>query len=270
MASLNVPCRAGRAGVTGSRPARRRWTAGKNSYQEPNSARSRSTHSGYAGDFVTRSRTGCSCTRRCRKSSSAGATRCARSRRGVAQRAGRGVGARPLGLGQHLAEPLEQARAGLEVVGQILAALPGLDLHGDGVVPGRERVAPRLDGERPLARPVRHDGGVPAVGARGAGLSIAQTGLGAAGRRGRRRTTLAPTASCPSRNTTAEIGTGSPTTARAGNSADTVEPTTGVTSVSPIRPTTSHTVPSGGAGPVAAVQVVARGCAAGISPFRVD
>src|SRR5207302_9554778 len=60
---------------------------------------------------------------------------------------------------------------------------------------------------------------------------------------GARTPTRAPTASRPSRMTTADTGTLSPTTARAGNSPDTVEPTTGRMSVIPNRPTTSLTVP---------------------------
>ncbi len=88
---------------------------------------------------------------------------------GVAQGPGRGQGPRPFGLGQGLGQLVEQPGPGLEVVGEVLAALPGVELGRDRVVPGAERVAPPLDRERPQARAVGDDGGVPAVGARVAG-----------------------------------------------------------------------------------------------------
>src|SRR3712207_7867435 len=46
-------------------------------------------------------------------------------------------------------DPVEQPGALLEVVGQLLGTLPGGDLDVDGVVPRRQRVAPRLDAVGP-------------------------------------------------------------------------------------------------------------------------
>ena len=88
---------------------------------------------------------------------------------GVAQRDRRRRGTWPLGFGQSLGQLVEDPRADLEVVGKILRALAGLDLDGDRVVPGRERIAPRLDDERPRARAVEDDVGLPAISADRAG-----------------------------------------------------------------------------------------------------
>ena len=60
-----------------------------------------------------------------------------------------------------------------EVVGEVLGALAGVDLLGDGVPPGQVRIVQRLDGERPAADGVRLDGAVPLVGA---GLAGAHPG----------------------------------------------------------------------------------------------
>ena len=53
--------------------------------------------------------------------------------------------------------PVQQQRAALQVVGELLRALPDLQLGFDRVQPGRPRIAPRLDAERPRALDVRHD-----------------------------------------------------------------------------------------------------------------
>ena len=78
--------------------------------------------------------------------------------RRVAQRVRRGEQQVAVGaLGGAAAHALQQPRADLEVVGQLVRALPGLELDGDGVSPGRPRVAPGVDPEGPQARLVRHD-----------------------------------------------------------------------------------------------------------------
>jgi hypothetical protein len=86
--------------------------------------------------------------------------------RGVAQRVGGAeeqVAVRT--LARTAAHPLQQPGAHFEVVGQLLGALPGRQLDGDGVPPGGPRVAPGVDAEAPQARLVGHDGGGEPVGA---------------------------------------------------------------------------------------------------------
>ena len=66
--------------------------------------------------------------------------------------------------GRHGAQrPGQHPGAVLQVVGQVLDALPGVDLHLDPVQPGGERVAPGLHRERPGALAGRHHGRVPQV-----------------------------------------------------------------------------------------------------------
>ena len=129
-------------------------------------------------------------------------------------------------------DPVEQPGALLEVVGQVLGALAGLDLHLDGVVPRRQRVAPRLDAEGPAALAVGDDGRQPAVGLRRPNLAIRTNGGVVRPRPGGVQTTFAATASWPSRKTVAVIGRCSPTTARAENDP---QDTTGATSEMPRR-----------------------------------
>jgi hypothetical protein len=84
--------------------------------------------------------------------------------RPVAQRGGGGADGVAVLLRALLGHPVEQPRALLEVVGEVLGALAGGDLHLDGVVPGGQRVAPRLDAEAPPPLAVGGDDGEPPVG----------------------------------------------------------------------------------------------------------
>ena len=83
-------------------------------------------------------------------------------------------------LGGAAAHPLQQPCAGLQVVGELLGALPGLELLRDGVAPRGPRVAPRVDAERPQPWLVGGHDGLEAVGAE-AGLLHADVVGGAAG-----------------------------------------------------------------------------------------
>ena len=77
---------------------------------------------------------------------------------GVAQALGRreqhGLVRAPIGPAP---DPLQQQRAGLQVVGEFLGALADLKFGLDRMQPGRPRIAPRLDAEGPRALGVRHD-----------------------------------------------------------------------------------------------------------------
>ena len=205
MASLNVPCRAGLAGATGSPASCAPIERGKNSYQAPYSAR------GPVDPQRVPRRGGDELAHRVVVDELLQVAGPGRGRRGARRPASvsrsaarRGDRARALVLRQRAGQLVEQPRAGLEVVGEVLAALAGLDLDRDGVVPGRERVAPRLDRER--RRPGRVGGDRRRASGRCPGapgsMRTTEAFLAAASR----TTTLAPTASWPSRNTVAVIG----------------------------------------------------------------
>ena len=79
--------------------------------------------------------------------------------RGVAQRVGRAEQqVAVVALGRPAAHPLQQPGPDLQVVGQLLGRLPGVQLDRDGVPPGRPRVAPGVHPERPQPRLVGHHG----------------------------------------------------------------------------------------------------------------
>ena len=139
---------------------------GKNSYQEPYSARSRSTQQRHRSLAVTSSRSGC----------------CAERLRDLGRRGGREPGRRPAGRSSRSAVAAASsarrpaagrghaAAARSISAGALLEHQLDVDARRDldrGVVPpGGDRVAPGLDGEGPRARRGRGDVRAPAVGAR--------------------------------------------------------------------------------------------------------
>ena len=177
---------------------------GKNSYQEPNERPLAGRPAAGSGpSAVTRSRSGC----RRSAASTSGAVRGGQPDAGAGARAsrsavddvlqqGRGrpaLGARSWRLARTAGRPPPSIELDVDA---------GRDLDLRVVPPGGHRVAPRLDVERPVALGGRGDLGGPAVGARRC------PGPSAPSRRratplGPRSTTLASTASCPSRNTVA-------------------------------------------------------------------
>ena len=113
-------------------------------------------------------------------------------------------------LGHSGGGPLMQPGALLQ---DQLGVDPGRDLDPGVVAPGGDRIAPCLDRVRPAAAAAGGDLGAPAVGAGG---EFAHRGPGARAPGGSRRTTLASTASWPSRKTVALTSKVSPPTALAG------------------------------------------------------
>ncbi len=80
-------------------------------------------------------------------------------------------------LGRAAADALEQAGPGLQVVGQLVRGLTGLELLLDGVAPRRPRVAPGVHAEAPPARRRRHDERREPVGPDAVGLHPDELGL---------------------------------------------------------------------------------------------
>ena len=247
IASAKVPCRNGSRRRRSAAPEDR----GKNSYQEPNSASGRSTQTCTAGDRVINSRIGSAASTGHRSPDSAGPIRSATADVGVAQRGDGSLDRGRVPLARAPADPLQQQGPGLQVVGHLLAGLPGGGLGLDGVPPGAQRIAPGLDHQAPQPLPVGRDLGVETVGARSPGTHPEQrAGLGGAALRlpvlrrptaGGFHTTFAATASCPSRNTVAPTSITAPTTALAGYRPPA---TLGDTSINPIRPATRNNVPA--------------------------
>ena len=80
-----------------------------------------------------------------------------------AQRLGHAAQVRAVHGGGAGCGAVEQAGADLQVVGQLLVGLPGLDLLGHRIAPGGHRIGPRVDAEGPQARGIRHERGVDLV-----------------------------------------------------------------------------------------------------------
>ena len=137
-------CRAAARGVPSDR--------GKNSYQEPNSARSRSTSSGSGRDAVTSSRSGCRPSTASTSGVSAAASRAATgaSRRAGLRRGEQHRRGRPFGHAGR--RPLVQLGALLQDQFRVDARR---DLDAARVAPGGHRVAPGLHPVRPVAHGVR-------------------------------------------------------------------------------------------------------------------
>ena len=216
---------------------------GKNSYQDPYSARSRSTSTGYRPDLVTSSRSGypariaADLARLGRRQPVPGRHAAVAQLPGERVERGPGRGG-PGGAGRlpdRPGRPLEQQRA----LGQHqLDVLAARDLDAGVVVPGRDRIAPRLDLEMPGALVGHGDLGAVPVRPR---RQLAHPHQRAGPPAGSRSTTPAPSTPCPSLMTVALTWKVSPATALAGRRP---QSTTGWTSRMGMRPITPSTVPS--------------------------
>ncbi len=198
----NVPC--GRSEVPSER--------GKNSYQEPYRARSRSTSSGSGSEVVTRSRSGCRASTSSTSGANAAASRAAAGRLSSrrASTAARTTSRRPSSSGMpSAARSYRRAPSSRTTSVSMPAGI--LICAWWRQVPTGSPHASTVNVHRP---------GSPAVTVaphRSVPAASSRRGVHGPGRpSGSLSTTLAATASCPSRNTVAVTSNVSPTTAFAG------------------------------------------------------